>query len=93
MVVGAVMNAAKRIQFNMKLVRNPDIPEFANVPDRTMLPIFYAEQRGAVTTELANEFMEKVYTVKYGVSYGVWAVVGLAGEGRTSGDVGHSLRA
>lgn len=74
------MNAAKRIQVNLKLDRSNVLPELEGVRDSTMLPIYYAEQTGAVTTELANEFKSQVFTVRYGIMGGLWAVVGLAGE-------------
>lgn len=79
-LTGAVLNAAKRIQLNMKLDRT-DFPEMKHLRDRTMLPIYYAEQTGAITTELANEFKDSVFTVRYGIMGSVWAVIGIAGEG------------
>jgi len=74
------MNAAKRIQVNLKLDKDSSIPELKNIPKSTMLPIYYAEQRGAVTAELANEFKDTVFTVRYGILGTVWAITGLAGK-------------
>ena len=74
------MNAAKRIQLNLNLKRSSVLPEFENIPDVTMLPIYYAEQKGAVTAELANEFKDEVFTIRYGVVGGLWALVGVAGR-------------
>lgn len=85
------MNAAKRIQVNLKLTRSSIYPELENVPDDTMLPIYYAEQRGAVTTELANEFKDQVFTVRYGVLGALWAIVGVAGELSGCGVTGGSI--
>lgn len=72
------MNAAKRIQVNLKLVPNSDLPEISDVRE-TMLPIYYAEQAGAVTADLATDFKTAVFTVRYGVMGALWAVMGLAG--------------
>lgn len=80
MCIGAVLNAAKRIQLNFNLKRSSQFPELKKVPDMTMLPIYYGEQTGKVTPKLANEFKAKVYAVKYGISGGVWALVGVAGR-------------
>ena len=74
------MNVAKRIQLNFQLNQSNDIPELKNLPDVTMLPIFYAEQRGIITESSAKEFRDKVYGIINGISGGVWALVGLAGE-------------
>lgn len=73
------MNAAKRIQLNLKLDRSTIFSELKHVPDTTMLPIYYAEQRGIITASLANEFKDKVFTIRYGIMGTMWAVVGLAG--------------
>ena len=72
------MNAAKRIQVNLKLQRNSDLPEVSQVRD-TMFPVYYAEQAGAVTADLANQFKDQVFSVRYGVMGALWAVMGLAG--------------
>ena len=77
---GAVLNAAKRIQLNVNLKRNSKFSELKHIPEVTMLPIYYGEQTGKVTSDLANEFKEAVYAVKYGISGGVWALVGVAGR-------------
>ena len=74
------MNAAKRIQLNLKLDRSTLFPEMENLRDSTMLPIYYAEQSGAVTASLANKFKNTVFTVRYGVLGSVWAIVGVAGQ-------------
>ena len=76
---GAVMNAAKRIQVNLKLERNSKIPELAHVRESTMIPIYYAEQSGKVDAHLANDFKNEVFTVRYGVMGALWTVMGLAG--------------
>lgn len=78
-MTGASMNAAKRIQLNLKLDRSTIFSELKHVPDTTMLPIYYAEQRGIITASLANEFKDKVFTIRYGIMGTMWAVVGLAG--------------
>ena len=76
---GAVLNAAKRIQLNLNLKRSTMFTELKRVRDVTMLPIYYGEQTGKVTPDLANDFKEQVYAIKYGISAGVWALVGVAG--------------
>ena len=45
-----------------------------------MLPIFYGSEEGSISPELANDFKSAVYTVKYGVTGGIWAAIGLAGQ-------------
>jgi hypothetical protein len=45
-----------------------------------MLPIFYVSEEGSISPELANDFKSAVYTVKYGVTGGIWAAIGLAGQ-------------
>ena len=72
------MKAEKRIQLNLLLKHYKKIPEIAHVQD-VMLPIFYVSEEGSVSPDLANEFKSAVYTVKYGVTGGIWAVIGLAG--------------
>ncbi len=79
------MNAAKRIQLNLKLEQNSKIPELAHVHKSTMIPIYYAEQAGKVDAHLANEFKSEVFTVRYGVMGGLWAVMGLAGMSHIRG--------
>lgn len=74
------MNAAKRIQVNLKLDRYSKFEELKSLRETTMLPIYYAEQTGAVTSSLANEFKDTVFTIRYGVMGSLWAVMGLAGE-------------
>jgi len=77
---GAVLNAAKRIQLNINLKRSSKFSELKHIPDVTMLPIYFGEQTGKVTPDLANKFKEAVYAVKYGISGGMWALVGVAGR-------------
>ena len=76
--LGAVLKAEKRIQLNLLLQHCKNLPEIKDVPD-VMLPIFYGSEEGSISPNLANEFKSVVYSVKYGVTGGVWAVVGLAG--------------
>lgn len=77
---GVVLNAAKRIQVNLNLVCSDLYQDLRNVRDVTMLPIYWAEQSGQVTPDEANQFKSTVYAIKYGISGGVWGLVGLAGE-------------
>ena len=77
--LGVVMDAAKRIQLNLCLGRSNIFAELKKVRDRTMFPIYYVEQTGKITSSLASEFKNNVYAVKYGISWGIWAIVGLAG--------------
>ena len=72
------MKAEKRIQLNLLLKHYKHIPEISDVKD-VMLPIFYGSEEGSISPDLANEFKSAVYTVKYGVAGGVWALIGVAG--------------
>ena len=54
------------------------LPEIATLRD-VMVPIFYASEQGSISPDLANEFKSAVYTVKYGVTGSIWAVIGVAG--------------
>lgn len=74
------MNAAKRIQLNLKVDQSSHLAELENIPDSTTLPIYYAVQAGKVTPELANEFKDQVFTVRYGILGSLWALLGVAGE-------------
>ncbi len=76
---GAVMNAAKRIQVNLHVQHNNELAELKHLQNSTMLPIYYAEQTGAVTADLANKFKSEVFAVRYGVMGSLWAIMGLAG--------------
>lgn len=76
--VGAVLKAEKRIQLNLLLTHYKYLPEIAAVRD-VMLPIFYASEQGSISPDLANEFKSAVYTVKYGVTGSIWAVIGVSG--------------
>ena len=77
-ILGAVLKAEKRIQLNLFLQKYKELPEISDVPN-VMIPIFYAAEEGSISPDLANEFKSAVYTVKYGVTGGIWAVIGLAG--------------
>ena len=72
------MKAEKRIQLNFLLQKYKHLPEIENIPD-VMMPMFYASEEGSISPDLANEFKSVVYTVKYGVTGGIWAAIGLAG--------------
>ena len=72
------MKAEKRIQLNLLLTHYKYLPEISDVRN-VMLPIFYASEEGSISPDLANDFKSAVYTVKYGVTGGIWAIIGLAG--------------
>ena len=72
------MKAEKRIQLNLLLKQYKRLPDISKVKN-VMLPIFYGCEEGSISPDLADEFKSAVYTVKYGVTGGIWAVVGLAG--------------
>ncbi len=73
------MKAEKRIQLNLLLQQCKYLPEIERIPN-VMLPIFYGSEEGSISPELANDFKSAVYTVKYGVTGGIWAAIGLAGQ-------------
>ena len=75
---GAVLKAEKRIQLNLLFQHCNYLPEIEKISD-VMLPIFYVSEEGSVSPDLANDFKSVVYTVKYGVTGGLWAAIGLAG--------------
>lgn len=77
-ITGAVLKAEKRIQLNFLLQQCKFLPEIEKIPN-VMLPIFYGSEEGSISPELANDFKSAVYTVKYGVTGGIWAAIGLAG--------------
>ena len=77
--LGAVLKAEKRIQLNFLLQQCKYLPEIEKIPN-VMLPIFYGSEEGSISPELANDFKSAVYTVKYGVTGGIWAAIGLAGQ-------------
>lgn len=77
--LGAVLKAEKRIQLNLLLQQCKYLPEIEKIPE-VMLPIFYASEEGSISPDLANDFKSAVYTVKYGVTGGIWAAIGLAGQ-------------
>ena len=81
MCAGAVLDAAKRIQVNFRLTKHSDLPQLSSVADVTMLPMYWVAQTGTITPDLATKFKSTVYTVEEGISGGVWALTGVAGEG------------
>jgi lysosome membrane protein 2 len=78
-ITGAVMRAAKRIQINLRLVRNSDFVETEKIMPLLMMPVFWASEEGSLTKSLANKFKKKVYVAKYGMEGAVWGGVGLGG--------------
>lgn len=77
-ITGAVLDAAKRIQVNLRLTRFSDLPQLSSLRDLTMLPVYWVAQTGTITPDLAAKFKSSVYTVEEGISGGVWGVTGLA---------------
>ena len=77
--IGAVLKAEKRIQLNLLLQKCKYLPEVEEIPN-VMLPIFYGSEEGSISPDLANDFKSAVYTVKYGVTGGIWAAIGCAGQ-------------
>lgn len=77
--LGAVLDAAKRIQVNLRLTQYSHLSELAKVPPVTMLPVYWVAQVGTITPELASEFKSAVYSVEYGIEGGMWAITGIAG--------------
>ena len=73
------MDAAKRIQVNLRLTEYSHLSELAKVPPVTMLPVYWVAQTGTITPDLAAEFKSAVYTVEYGIEGGMWALTGIAG--------------
>ena len=75
-----MLDAAKRIQVNFRLTKQ-GLPQLSRLADVTMLPMYWVAQTGTITPDLATKFKSTVYTVEEGISGGVWALTGVAGEG------------
>ncbi len=81
---GEVLDAAKKLQVNLRLTRFSALPHLSSLRDVTMLPVYWVSQTGTIPANLAAEFAAKVYGVEDGIRGGVYAVTGLAGEHHSS---------
>ncbi len=77
--VGAVLDAAKRLQVNLRLTRF-SLPQLSSLMDITMLPVYWVAQTGKIPSDLAQEFRTKVYGLVDEISGGVYGLIGFSGK-------------
>ncbi|XP_065885904.1 lysosome membrane protein 2-like [Dysidea avara] len=78
-MTGAVLHAAKRLQFNVQLNRDTNVKQLKNIRKSTMFPWFIATEESVITPSKADEFKKDLLDPIRDIHIGLIVAVGVFG--------------
>lgn len=75
-ITGLVINAAKRLQFNIELQSSNTIESMQFLTNNILCPIYWASETGGMSENQAEEMKDTLFLFLNGVQTGIWILMG-----------------